>query len=274
VTIFALGGEGVLRTDGRMREAVQVIHRALDLGVNYCDTAPAYASSMDYYGEAIGERRRNIFLASKTHDRTRDGSLRLLEDSLRRLRTDHLDLWQLHDLRTTEQLDRIFARGGAIEALVKARDDGRVRFLGITGHHDPAILLEAMRRFEFDNVLVALNAADRHRLSFADTVLPEAQRRGLGAVGMKVYGAGKLLRQSGLRGVLNRSGLSPSEAMGYVLSLPGVGTVVIGCQTPEEVEVNARVAGQFAAFSEAQMQSLEDRTKLGAMQVTSYKRPA
>jgi predicted aldo/keto reductase-like oxidoreductase len=274
VTIFALGGEGVLRTDGRMREAVQVIHRALDLGVNYCDTAPAYASSMDYYGEAIGERRRNIFLASKTHDRTRDGSLRLLEDSLRRLRTDHLDLWQLHDLRTTEQLDRIFARGGAIEALVKARDDGRVRFLGITGHHDPEVLLEATQRFDFDNVLVALNAADCHRLSFADTVLPEAQRRGLGVVGMKVYGAGKLLRQSGLRGVLNRSGLSPSEAMGYVLSLPGVSTVVIGCQTPEEVEANARVAGQFAAFSAAQMQSLEDRTRLGAMQVTSYKRPA
>ena len=98
----------MLRTHGRTAEAVQVIHRALDQGVNYCDTAPAYSSSQDYYGEALGERRKQIFLASKTNDRTRDGSLRLLDDSLRRLRTDHLDLWQLHDLRTTYDLERIF----------------------------------------------------------------------------------------------------------------------------------------------------------------------
>src|SRR6476646_1882997 len=111
-TLFALGGEGVLRTFGRETEAARVIHRALDQGVNYCDTAPAYAGSLDYYGAALGERRREIFLASKTHDRTRDGSLRLLDESLRRLRTDHLDLWQLHDLRTQHDLDRIFARGG------------------------------------------------------------------------------------------------------------------------------------------------------------------
>src|SRR5262249_14146383 len=104
-TIFALGGEGVLRTHGRGAEAARVITRALDQGANYCDTAPAYASSQDYYGAALGERRREIFLASKTHDRTRDGALRLLADSLRRLRTDHLDLWQLHDLRTWDDLD-------------------------------------------------------------------------------------------------------------------------------------------------------------------------
>src|SRR6516165_10263944 len=113
VTTFGLGGEGILRTHGRMAEAVRVIHQALDAGVSYCDTAPAYASSQDYYGAALGERRREIFLASKTHDRTRDGSLRLLDDSLKRLRTDRLDLWQLHDLRTKEHLDRIFAKGGA-----------------------------------------------------------------------------------------------------------------------------------------------------------------
>src|SRR5262249_29140164 len=100
VTQFGLGGEGVLRTHGRMPEAVAVIHRALDEGVSYCDPAPAYAGSLDYYGAALGERRRQVFLASKTHDRTRDGSLRLLDESLKRLRTDHLDLWQLHDLRT------------------------------------------------------------------------------------------------------------------------------------------------------------------------------
>src|SRR5437588_1501367 len=139
VTLFGLGGEGVLRTHGRMSEAVAVIHRALDQGVTYCDTAPAYAGSLDYYGAALGERRRDVFLASKTHDRTRDGSLRLLDASLRRLRTDHLDLWQLHDLRTRQDLERIFAPGGALEALLEAPAEARVRFVCLTGHPDPAI---------------------------------------------------------------------------------------------------------------------------------------
>lgn len=265
VTIFGLGGEGVLRTHGRMPEAVKVIHAALDAGVTYCDTAPAYSSSQDYYGGALGERRREIFLASKTSDRTRDGSLRLLDDSLRRLRTDHLDLWQLHDLRTTHDLDRIFGRGGALEALVHAKEQGRVRHLGLTGHHDPAILLEAMRRFDFDTILVALNAADVHRLSFARTVLPEAARRGMGIIGMKVCGAGTLL---------GPGKLSIDEAIGYVLSLPGVSIVIIGCSTPEEVAQNARAARAFRPLDDTQMRSLEGRTQPRAAVFTSYKRPA
>ena len=190
VTVFGLGGEGVLRTQGRGAEAARVIETALDEGVDYFDTAPAYQESMDYYGAVLGERRAAVFLASKTHERTRDGSLRLLDDSLRRLRTDHLDLWQLHDLRTHDDLRRIFAKGGALEALLQARHEGRVRFLGLTGHHDPAVLLEASRRFEFDTVLVALNAADVHRLPFASTVLADAAQRGMGVIGMKVLAAG------------------------------------------------------------------------------------
>ncbi len=263
-TIFALGGEGVLRTHGRGAEAVAVVHRALDLGVNYCDTAPAYAGSLDYYGAALGERRREIFLASKTHDRTRDGSLRLLDQSLKRLGTDHLDLWQLHDLRTQADLKAIFARGGALEALVHAREQGLVRFLGLTGHHDPAILLEAMGRFDFDSVLLAVNAADVHRLSFARTVLVEAARRGMAVIGMKVYAAGVLLR----------AGLSPRDAMGYVLSLPGVSTVIIGCSSPAEVDENCRIAREFQPFNDEEMRLLEQRTAPRAALLTGYKRPA
>src|SRR5437016_4559846 len=156
VSILGLGGEGILRTHGETARAIRVIRRALDLGITYCDTAPAYASSRDYYGAALGERRQQVFLASKTHDRTRAGSLRLLDDSLVRLRTDYLDLWQLHDLRTKADLNQIFARDGALRALVQAREEGRVRFLGLTGHQRPAILVEAMRRFDFDTILVAL----------------------------------------------------------------------------------------------------------------------
>jgi aryl-alcohol dehydrogenase-like predicted oxidoreductase len=264
VTLFGLGGEGVLRTHGRAAEAVRVIQRALDQGVNYFDTAPAYASSRDYYGAALGERRKQIFLASKTHERTRDGSLWLLEDSLRRLRTDYLDLWQLHDLRTPDDLDEIFSPGGALEALVEARAAGRVRHLGITGHHDPAILLEAMRRFDFDTVLVALNAADVHHLSFIHTVLPEAARRGMGVIGMKVCAGGRLV---------GPGRLAVDEAMGYVLSLPGVSNVIIGCQTPDEVDDNARAARQFVARSDPQLQTLEARTHRHADAFTYYKKP-
>jgi aryl-alcohol dehydrogenase-like predicted oxidoreductase len=268
VTQFALGGEGVLRTHGRMSEAIAVIDRALDQGVTYCDTAPAYAGSLDYYGAALGERRGQVFLASKTHDRTRDGSLRLLEQSLTRLRTDHLDLWQLHDLRSAHDLKTIFGRGGALEALVEAREAGRVRFLGLTGHHDPAILLEAMGRFDFDTVLIALNVADVHRLSFAKTVLADAAQRGMGVIGMKVYAAGALLSGSGPHA------LTSAEAMGYVLSLAGVSTVIIGCSSPAEVDDNARNARSFHSFDETTMRALEERTHAHAGFYTSYKKPA
>jgi aryl-alcohol dehydrogenase-like predicted oxidoreductase len=267
VSQFALGGEGVLRTHGRTREAVAVINRAIDQGVTYCDTAPAYAGSLDYYGAALGDRRSQVFLASKTHDRTRDGSLRLLDQSLERARTDHLDLWQLHDLRTPADLQMIFGKGGALEALVQAREQKRVKYLGLTGHHDPAILLEAMRRFDFDTVLIALNAADPHRLSFAQTVLPEAVRQGMGVIGMKVYAAGVLLRQGA-------SSLTSAEAMGYVLSLKGTSTVVIGCSSVAEVDENARNARNFQTLDEPTMRALEKRTHSRAPIFTSYKRPA
>lgn len=249
VTLIGLGGEGVLRSHGRLTDAGRVIERALDQGVTYCDTAPAYASSMDYYGAALGERRRQIFLASKTHDRSRDGSLRLLDDSLRRLRTDHLDLWQLHDLRTHDDLRRIFDKGGALEAQLQARDEGRIRFLGLTGHHDPAILQEAMRRFAFDTVLVALNAADSHRLPFIPTVLAEAHRQNMGVIAMKTLAAGRVLDV-----------MSAAEALGYAWSLPGVSLAIVGCSSPAEVDENAQAARQFQSLAEPRLRELEQRT--------------
>ena len=261
VTLFGLGGEGVLRTWGQDKEAARVITRALDQGVAYCDTAPAYAGSLDYYGATLGERRQQIFLSSKTHDRTRDGSLKLLDESLRRARTDHLDLWQLHDLRTLDDLNRIFSKGGALEALVQAKAEGRVKHLGITGHHDPAILLEAMRRFAFDTVLVALNAADVHRLPFISTVVTEAARQNMGVIAMKVCAQGRVL-----------SRLSMAEALGYVWSISGVSLAIVGCETPDEVDENADIARAFQPFSAEQMRELEARTRPEALQMGYFKR--
>ena len=264
VTLFGLGGEGILRTHGEEVTAIGVINRALDQGVTYCDTAPAYASSMDYYGAALGERRKGIFLASKTADRTRDGSLRILDATLKRLRTDQIDLWQLHDLREMEELDELFEeKTGAIHALMEARASKRVRYLGLTGHHDPAILLEAMRRFSFDTVLIPLNAADIHRDSFIKTVLPVARTSGMGVIGMKTCSQGALLEDGTL---------SMEEAIGYSLSLNGVCHVIIGCKSEAEVDDNARIVRQFKPFEHAKLRELEARTKAAHESFAYYKK--
>jgi len=261
----SLGGEGILRTTGREREAVPMILEALRLGVRYCDTAPAYAQSQDYYGAAFKAAgpgaREQVFLASKTHARDRDGALRLLDDSLRRLGTDHLDLWQLHDLREVEELDTIFGKGGAIEAVERARADGRIRFVGITGHHDPAILVEAMRRYPVDTVLCAINPADPARLPFLTTVVEEARRRGVGVIGMKVMAAGRLLadRAAGAH-----------ELLRYAASFAD--TVIVGCSSAAEVQENLAARALPLPMPEAERAALEARLLPRAARYDSFKR--
>lgn len=263
VTLLGLGGEGVLRTTGRMREAVPVIRRALELGINYFDTAPAYQQSQDYLGEGLQGERSRIFLTSKTHDRSRAGSLRLLEDSLRRLKTDHLDLWQLHDLREMEELDQIFARDGAIRAMEEARAQGMVRFFGITGHTAPDVLIEAARRYPFDTALVAINPADRVRLSFIEEFLPVATEKGMGVVAMKVMAWGLLLKDP-VR-------FSPEEALGYALS-QSVSTAIVGCSSPQEVEQNVAAVSRTQRLSSGQLSELEERVRPSAGQYSYFKR--
>jgi aryl-alcohol dehydrogenase-like predicted oxidoreductase len=261
----SLGGEGILRTTGRAREAVPVILEALERGVRYCDTAPAYQQSQDYYGEAFRQAgagaRERVFLASKTHERTRDRALRLLDDSLRRLQTTWLDLWQMHDLRDREELEVLFGKGGALEAALAARADGRVRHIGLTGHHDPQILLEAMGRFRFDSVLVAINPADPRRLPFLPTVVAEARRQGMGVVGMKVLAAGLLVRD----GVA-----AAPELIRYAASLAD--TVIIGCGSPAEVRENLAAAQGFVPMTPAEMRALEGRVAPRAERYDYFKR--
>lgn len=248
----SLGGEGILRTRGQTEEATAMILEALRLGIRYCDTAPAYASSQDYYGEAFRRAgpgaRDQVFLASKTHERTREGALLLLENSLSRLGTNHLDLWQLHDLRTTADLDQIFGKGGAIEAVELAKKDGRIKFVGITGHHDPAILVEAMRRYDFDTVLCAVNPADPARSPFLSTVVPEARKRNMGVIGMKVMGAGQILA--------DRTA-TPEELIHY--GAHHCDTVIIGMRSPAEVRHNLSIARTLRTVTKDELLALENR---------------
>jgi len=254
VRIFSLGGQATLEETGRTDDAIAIINRAIDLGVNYIDTARAYGGgvSESYIGQVMKIRRKEVFLASKTHNRSYDGSMGFLEESLKSLQTDQLDLWQLHNVRTQDDLDKIFAKDGAIKALESARDQKLVRFAGITGHRDPFILKKAIEQYPFDSILMALNAADRHMASFIENLLPVAVAKKMAIVGMKVPARGKIFREGGITRM--------DQAMGYVLTLP-VSTIIVGISTQKELDENVRIAREFSPLSSAEMKKLEDLTK-------------
>ena len=263
VEAVSLGGEGILRTHGRSAEAVPMLLEALRLGVRYCDTAPAYDGSQGYYGEAFAKMqnaRDGVFLASKTHERSRTGALALLGRSLKTLGVGHLDLWQMHDLRTEEDLEEMFARGGAIEAAEDAKQAGKVRFVGLTGHHDPAILMAAMDRYAFDCVLVPVNPADPARLPFITTVIPEARARGMGVIGMKVLAAGRLVREATA---------TAEECIRYAMGLAD--TLIIGCSSPAEIAANLQVGRTAEAMTAAERAAFEARVARQASRYAYFK---
>ena len=197
VGIFSLGGQASLEKANNEAVAVPIIEKALDLGVNYVDTSSIYGGpdrwSEQYVGKVMKHRRGEAFLATKTKERTRDGSMRMIETSLKLLQTDHVDLWQLHDIGTMTDINEIFAKGGAMEALLEARDQKIVRYLGITGHYRPDALIEAIHRHPFDTILMAVNAADPHHYSFSEQLLPLAVEKQMGIIGMKVPARGRIL---------------------------------------------------------------------------------
>ena len=262
VTMMGLGGEGVLRTFGREKEAYDLINRAIDLGIGYFESARAYSGSESYYGMALKERRDNIFLTSKAHTRDRTGASAQLNETLANMLTDHLDLWQVHDVRTQDDVDKIFGPGGAIEAFVDAKKNGFTRFVGVTGHHDPYILKRCLELFDFDTVLMPINPAEPTDRSFIDIVLPVAVKKEMGVIGMKVYFRGLASRIPGF------SGMEPY--FHFALSHP-VTTVVIGCDTILQLEENVRFAESFEPMTEDEIKYLIDQTAPYAKQLMYYK---
>jgi aryl-alcohol dehydrogenase-like predicted oxidoreductase len=262
VTIVGLGGEGVLRTVGRDREAYGLINRAIDLGVSYFESARAYSGSESYYGLALSERRQDIFLTSKSHARDKKGALTHLQETLQNMKTDHLDLWQVHDVRTMEDVQEIFGPGGAIEAFIEARDKGMTRFIGVTGHHDPSITQVCIETFDFDTVLVPVNPAEPFYMSFIDQILPLANDRDMGIIAMKVY----------LRGFAERlPGFTSMEPFfRFALSHP-ITTAVIGCDGVFELEENVGFAHSFSPMSEKEMEDLMDFVDPHSRQLMYYK---
>jgi aryl-alcohol dehydrogenase-like predicted oxidoreductase len=262
VTMLGLGGEGVLRTYGHEREAYSLINRALDLDINYFESARAYSGSEAYYGRALKERRKDIFLTSKSHARDKQGALTHLKETLRNMKTDHLDLWQVHDVRTEDDIEQIFGPAGALQAFIEAKEKGLTRFIGVTGHHDPDIVIKCIELFDFDTVLLPINPAEPFYKSFLDKVIPIAQKRLMGIIGMKVY----------LRGLATELPWSDTlePFLHFALSQP-VTTVVIGCDSVEQLEENVTFASRFKPMPEKQMKTLTEEIKPFARQLMYYK---
>ncbi len=249
VTMLGLGGEGILRTFGHEAEAYGLINAAIDLGIKYFESARAYSGSESYYGGALKERRKDIFLTSKSHARDKKGASSHLEETLSNMNTDHLDLWQIHDVRTQDEIEEIFGKGGAIEAFVEAKEKGYIRFIGVTGHHDPHIIRKCIELFKFDTVLIPANPAEPYYKSFIEKVIPVAIQKDMGIIGMKVY----------FRGLAARLPFytTMEPFLRFALSQQ-VSTVVIGCDDIHQLEDNVRYAKTFEKMSEGEMQNLVD----------------
>lgn len=231
-------------------EARALVRRAYELGINYFDNARSYwdGRSEEIYGEVLAPVRKQIFLTSKTTQRTRKGAEAELEQSLRALRTDYLDLWQIHAITEFSEVEQIFAPGGALEAFEAAKKAGKCRFIGVTAHCDPLVLAEALRRYDgFDTVFMPLHAADPAWQSFEKLVLPMAVERGLGIQVMKCFANARLL-----------SVLSVRECLRYALSLP-VSTVALGATTLGQLEDDVRIVQQFEPLTQQEMEELRKR---------------
>jgi aryl-alcohol dehydrogenase-like predicted oxidoreductase len=218
-------------------QAVAILNAALDRGVRYFDTAWVYSDgqSEKRVGLVAKRRRAEMWIATKTVSRTRDGALKQLEQSLARLRTDHVDEWRLHNIWDFQELEKCFAPGGAMEAMVQAKAQGLVRHISISGHTNPMVQLEALRRFPFDSVLMAASVLDHFIFSFAEEFLPTANNKGVATIAMKVLGFGALADLY-------------EKALRYAMSLP-VSTVIVGCASMDELTKDLAVADGFVPLS-------------------------
>jgi aryl-alcohol dehydrogenase-like predicted oxidoreductase len=236
--ILSLGCQRLVDEEGCTEDqAVAILQTALERGIRYFDTAWAYShgQSEQRVGLVAKHRRQEMWIATKTVDTTRDGALQQLEESLTRLSTDYVDEWRLHNVWDVARLDAMTGPGGALEAAVRAQEEGLVRFISISGHSNPQVQVEALHRFAFDTVLVAVSVLDHFIYSFAEEFLPVAQYMDVGVVGMKIFGLRALARVA-------------DRALRYSLALP-LTTVIVGCSTMEQLEADLAVAEDFTPMS-------------------------
>ncbi|HSN05448.1 MAG TPA: aldo/keto reductase [Nitrospira sp.] len=254
VSALCFGGAhwGRLQSDA---EAIRLLHEAVEGGITFLDNAWEYngGRSEELMGRALQGRRQQVFLMTKvcSHGRDKRVALQQLDESLRRLKTDYLDLWQIHEVIYDDDPDRHMAPGGAVEALLEARRQGKVRFIGFTGHKHPRIHLNMLaREAPFDTCQMPLNVFDGTYRSFEQEVLPVVNRRGIAALAMKSLSGNAEAVKQGL--------VSPEEALRYVLSLP-VASVVSGIDSREVLKQNLSILRRFTPMTAAEMQTVRTR---------------
>lgn len=250
VTWVGLGGEGVLRTYGYDAEANAVIQEATRQGIGYFDTARAYAGSEQYLGtfwKSNTGAREQVFHTSKTAERFRNEAYAELRRTLENLGTDYLDLWQIHDVRTASEMKAVAGPGGALEAFRQARDEGLVKHIGVTGHHDPEILTRCVEEWPLDSVLLPVNPVEATLGGFLTQTLPAAREKGMAIIGMKVLGGGNY--------IIPDNGITPPVLLRYALSQP-VTCIIVGCASPAEVATLAEAARQFVPMDAAEQEAL------------------
>ncbi len=235
--------------------ATRFLHEAIDLGVTFMDNAWEYHSgkSEEWMGEGIKSKRDQVFLMTKHHGRDKKTAMRHLEDSLKRLQTDVIDLWQFHEIVYDDDAEMIFAEdGGGIEAAYEAKQQGKVKYIGFTGHKNPKYFHEMLDHdFEWDALQMPLNPFDPHYRSFEKEILPRCLERRIGVLAMKTNGGGHLLRTDVV---------TPEECMNYALSLP-VATVVSGMKNVEELRENAETARKHKPMTMQERSQLLEKTK-------------
>jgi aryl-alcohol dehydrogenase-like predicted oxidoreductase len=259
VSALAMGGHHLGDAQDE-QTAIALVQEAVDGGLTFFDNCWEYhrGKSESWMGKGLRGRRDKVFLMTKVCTHGRDGALaiQMLEQSLNRLQTDHLDLWQAHGVSFENDPELFMRPGGAAEAMQKAKDQGKVRFLGFTGHKDPAMHLSMLQTgFPFDAVQMPLNAFDATFRSFQTQVLPELNRRGIAALGMKPL--------SGHGEPIQNGSITAEEALRYAMSLP-VTTTITGMEKPEILRQNLRVAQNFRPMSPSEMRALEQRVKPAA----------
>ena len=238
-SILSFGAQRIV--DGHQcseAEAARMVNYALDHGIRYFDTAWVYSEGQSEVrvGKAAKHRRHEMWIATKTRGRTRAEALVQLEESLTRLQTDHVDEWRMHNVWSMEELDKLTAPGGALEAAVRAREQGKIRYISMSGHRNPQVQVEALRRFPFDSMLVALSALDHFMVSFAEEFLPVANAAGIAVIGMKVMGLAKL-------------GPYYECALRYSMGLP-VSTTIVGMESMDQLKKNLAVAENFTPLGD------------------------
>ena len=255
VSIIALGGGHISRPGVTDQQAERIIRTALDNGVTFFDTSWDYAEGLSErrYGRVLPSHRDDIFLMSKVCDRTRDGALEQLDESLRRLRTDYLDLWQFHEINYDNDPEWIFEPGGAVEAAEIAKSQGKVRYVGFTGHKSPHIFQGMLAAdYEWDSCQMPVSVFDHQYRSFIAEILPELNRRGIACIGMKSLG--------GNGQFITEGGLTAHELRRYALSQP-ITSLACGAVTHDNLLQDLEIARTFTPMPEDEQQTLRDRVR-------------